>query len=47
MIKTYTQTWGVSGQERQVSDLIIGEIKDYADEIVRDAMGNLIVLKRG
>lgn len=47
MIKKYTQTWGISGQERQVSDLIIGEIKDYADEIIRDAMGNLIVLKRG
>ena len=43
----YTQTWGVSGLEKNVSDLIIREVMDYADEITRDAMGNLIVLKRG
>lgn len=47
MIKDYTQTWGVSGLEKNVSDLIIKEVMDYADEITRDAMGNLIVLKRG
>lgn len=47
MIKEYTQTWGVTGQEKKVSDLIIKEVMDYADEITRDAMGNLIVLKRG
>lgn len=47
MIKDYTQTWGVSGLEKNVSDLIIREVMDYADEITRDAMGNLIVLKRG
>lgn len=47
MIRDYTQTWGVSGLEKKVSDLIISEVMDYADEITRDAMGNLIVLKRG
>jgi len=47
MIKEYTQTWGVSGLEKRVSDLIIKEVMDYADEVTRDAMGNLIVLKRG
>ena len=47
MIKEYTQTWGVSGLEKKVSDLIIKEVMDYADEVTRDAMGNLIVLKRG
>lgn len=38
MIKDYTQTWGVSGLEKNVSDLIIREVMDYADEITRDAM---------
>lgn len=46
-IKRYTQAFGVSGKETQISDMIIQDIKEYADEIIRDAMGNLIVLKRG
>lgn len=47
MIREYTQLWGVSGEEKQVSDFIIEQVKEYADEIVRDAIGNLIVIKRG
>lgn len=47
MLKTLTQIWGVSGYEKQVSDYIVEQVKGYADEIVRDAIGNLIVLKKG
>lgn len=46
-IEKYTQVFGISGNERQVSDMLIEDIREYADEIVRDAMGNLIVIKRG
>ncbi len=47
MLKTLVELWGVSGYEKQVSDYIVEQVKDYADEIVRDAIGNLIVLKKG
>lgn len=47
MLNELTQIWGVSGLERGVSDKIIEEIRDYADEITRDAIGNLIAVKRG
>lgn len=47
MLKELTQLWGVSGHEKLVSNYIAEQIKEYADEIIRDAIGNLIVLKRG
>lgn len=47
MLKELTQIWGVSGYETLVSDYIVDQVMDYADEIKRDAIGNLIVLKKG
>ena len=47
MLEELTQLWGVSGRERRVSDYIIDQVMPYADEIKRDAMGNLIALKKG
>ena len=47
MLSEITKIWGISGQEKQVSDYIIEQVRDYADSIVRDAIGNLIVVKRG
>lgn len=47
MLKELTQLWGVSGYETNVSDYIAAKVMDYADEIRRDALGNLIVVKRG
>lgn len=38
---------GVSSGEETVRDIIISEIKDYADDIKVDNSGNLIVFKRG
>ena len=36
----------VSGGEKPVADVIEAEIKPFADEIRRDAMGNLIALRK-
>lgn len=47
MLKKLTQMWGVSGLEKEVSNFIISEIIDVADEVKRDAIGNVIALKRG
>ncbi len=38
---------GVSSGENRVRDIIINEIKPYADEISVDGSGNLIVFKKG
>jgi len=38
---------GVSGNEDEVRDHIITEVKKHTDEIKTDAMGNLIVFKKG
>lgn len=38
---------GVSGDEGQVRDIILNEVKAYADEITIDSIGNLICLKKG
>ena len=47
MLEELTRIWGVSGREKRVTNYIIDQIIDYADEIKRDAMGNLIALKKG
>lgn len=47
MLKELVEIWGVSGYEKKVSDYIVEQVKDYAGEVTRDAIGNLIVLKRG
>lgn len=38
---------GTSGRENEVRDYIIEEIKTYADSYETDALGNLIVFKKG
>jgi len=37
----------VSGNEERLAELIEAEVAPFADEITRDVMGNLIVLKKG
>lgn len=46
LLKTLTETFGPSGYEDAVRDVIIKEVKALADEIRVDAMGNLIVRKK-
>ena len=47
LLKDLTQLWGVSGFEKGVRRFIEKEAAPYADEITTDAMGNLIVFKKG
>ncbi|HIU74873.1 MAG TPA: M42 family metallopeptidase [Candidatus Pelethocola excrementipullorum] len=47
LFKELTQLHGVSGYEREVREFIKGKAAPYADEITEDAIGNLIVLKKG
>jgi putative aminopeptidase FrvX len=47
LIKKLTETYGPSGREEQIRDMIREEIVGLADEVRVDAMGNLIALKRG
>ena len=45
LLNKLTHTFGPSGYEAQVRDLILENIKDYADEYRIDALGNLLVRK--
>lgn len=47
LLKKYTQISGASGNEQAIRNAIIDEIKDFADEMKTDALGNLIVFKKG
>ena len=46
LLKQLTQLWGVSGYEKEVARFIEKEAAPYADEMMTDAVGNLIVLKK-
>ena len=46
-LKNLCNLSGVSGNEGEVRSYILSAIKDRADEIKTDTMGNLIVLKKG
>lgn len=46
-LKTLTEASGVSGNEKEVRDIIISEIKDYVDTIKIDRIGNVIAYKSG
>lgn len=46
LIRTLVEAYGPSGFEDQVRDLIRPIVEPYADNIIVDAMGNLIVHKR-
>ena len=47
LLKEIAQAWGVSGREKKVREIVIREVSPYADELFTDAMGNLIVHKKG
>ncbi|WP_313346027.1 M42 family metallopeptidase [Sedimentibacter sp.] len=46
-LEELTQIWGVAGREKKVCEAIKREAAPFADEINTDALGNLIVLKKG
>ena len=47
LLKLLTEASGVSGNEKEVRDIIISEIKDYVDDIKIDRLGNIIAYKAG
>lgn len=47
LLKELCQMQGVSGYEKNVRKFIKELVASYADEMIEDAMGNLIVLKKG
>lgn len=47
LIKKLVETSGPSGYEGQVRDIIRAEVEEYADDVQVDALGNLIVRKKG
>ena len=47
ILKTLTELPGVSGRETAVREYLKNLLKDSADEISTDTLGNLIVFKKG
>ncbi|MGB9812299.1 MAG: M42 family metallopeptidase [Thermovenabulum sp.] len=47
LIKTLTETYGPSGNEEKIRNVIKDLVTPYADEVKVDALGNLIVHKKG
>ena len=47
LMKELSTVNGVSGNEDKVRKLITEKISDKADEIIVDALGNVIALKKG
>lgn len=46
-LEKLAQAFGVSGYESEVRDIIKEAVKDYADDLSVDALGNVIVFKKG
>jgi len=46
-LKILCQLDGVSGSEDEVRDYIINRVKKHTDDITTDALGNVIVFKKG
>ena len=42
LTKRLVETWGPSGYEHRIRDVIRAEVADLADEISVDGLGNLI-----
>ena len=47
LLKRICETPGVSGFERRIRNLVLQEVRELADEVRIDNMGNVIALKRG
>lgn len=47
LLRQLCTTNGISGDEGSVRDIILNEIKNYADEYHTDNLGNIIAFKRG
>ena len=47
LLRRLCEATGVSGDEAQVREIVLSELKDRVDEIRVDALGNILAMKRG
>lgn len=47
LLKKLTEASGVSGNEKEVRNIILDEIQDFVDDIKVDRLGNIIAYKKG
>ncbi len=47
LLEKLCNEYGVSGDEHRVRSLILDQIRDFADDITIDSMGNVLAFKRG
>ncbi|MFA6808855.1 MAG: M42 family peptidase, partial [Eubacteriales bacterium] len=47
LLKELSQAFGPSGDESMIANIIEDAVKPYCNEIRRDSIGNLIVIKKG
>ena len=47
LVEELCMTPGISGHEEKIAEIIKRELKDVADEIETDLMGNVIATKKG
>ena len=47
LLKKLTEAFAPSGREDSVRDIIKNEVKDFADEVYTDVLGNLVAHKKG
>ncbi|SHF23939.1 endoglucanase [Caldanaerobius fijiensis DSM 17918] len=47
LLKSLTSIYGPSGREDKIAEFIMETIKPYVDEISKDALGNVIAVKKG
>lgn len=47
LLKSLTEASGISGNEKEVRDLIVSEIKEHVDSLKIDRLGNIITYKKG
>lgn len=47
LLKSISETAGAPGFEKRIRDLVASEIKNYADSVEVDNMGNLIAFRKG
>ncbi|MGE4284186.1 MAG: M42 family metallopeptidase [Clostridia bacterium] len=47
LLKKLTEAHGLSGNENEVREIVLNEIRGYCDDITVDRMGNVIAYKKG
>ncbi len=47
LLEKYSNARGISGYEDEVRGMIIDDLRDVADRVWRDSLGNIIAVKRG